>query len=88
MDADIALLQNNDEPEMALSDECIPDVAHFNAMFTLCLETKFNMSQAAIDNVVSTAQNLVEHHLHQYKPKVIEKMDSFFKCNRGYKNKY
>ena len=76
MDADIALLQNNDEPEMALSDECIPDVAHFNAMFTLCLETKFNMSQAAIDNVVSTAQNLVEHHLHQYKQKVIEKMDS------------
>jgi len=56
------------------SDNRALDPAKFNAMFTLSLETKHRMSQAAIDSVVSSVGILVENHLNIYKQHVKAKL--------------
>ena len=68
------------EEEVEEDDELpvlsIPDISHFNSMFTLSLETKHNMSQSAIDNVVSTANLLVESHIDDFKRQIQSKLES------------
>ncbi len=49
-----------------------PTQSDFNAMFTLSLEAKHNLSQTAIDGVVSTTNVLVENHILAYKQRVAE----------------
>ena len=48
--------------------------ANFTAMFTLSLAAKHNMSQTAIDGVVSSASNLVESHINYFKQQVKTKL--------------
>jgi len=51
------------------------DVANFNAMFTLSLAAKHNMSQSAVDSVVSTTSALIENHLTVFKQRVKRKLN-------------
>ena len=53
-----------------------PDLRHFNSMFTLSLEAKHNVSQAGINNIVSTVENLVESHIKVYQKQIVRKMES------------
>ena len=65
-DVDVA----NSEPE--LTEDV--DAMHFNAMFSLCLEAKHNMSQPSIDNVVSAANDLLESHLSFFEQALKDKL--------------
>jgi hypothetical protein len=78
---------NTEEPLQEIEDEDdgveapvvhapAADLPHFNAMFTLCLESKHNMSQSAIDNIVSTTSSLVESQLGHFKDQLKEKLQN------------
>lgn len=46
---------------------------YFNTAYTLSLQAEHNLSQAAIDKVVSTTSTLVENHLNHYKSQLKRK---------------
>jgi len=50
------------------------DPLHFNAQFTLALEAKHNLSQCAVDNVVSSTEVLFERHLSFFKAQLKSKL--------------
>ena len=47
---------------------------HFNAMFTLSLSSKHNLSQSAVDHVVSSTEVLLQSHLKLFKENVKSKL--------------
>jgi len=61
-------------PQTLNVNENMPDLQHFCASYTLALEAKHDLSQSAVDDVLTATGSLVQHHLHNYASKVKDKL--------------
>ena len=58
---------NSDDDSADMPNTNVSDPLHFNAMFTLSLAAKHNLSQSAVDSVISSTDVLLENHLEFFK---------------------
>ena len=57
------VLNDEEENNVEAQDQCDVDPRSYNASFTLSLETKHNMCQSAIDDVISSMDTLIQKHI-------------------------
>jgi len=61
---------NSDDDSADVPNSNVHDPLRFNSLFTLSLAAKHNLSQSAVDNVVSSTDVLLENHLEFFKQQV------------------
>ncbi|CAC5412729.1 unnamed protein product [Mytilus coruscus] len=63
------------DPENSIPFDNIDDLRHQNALFTMSLEAKYNVSQIAIDNIVSSTSILLDAQLHHFKQLIVQELE-------------